>query len=236
MNWHIFHLVSPVTQREIRHPVARSGNGSSNTSDNRAQHKHSPPSLPEERAKYPPRPYHNDNYYSSLFDVSLQFWLTFFEPREPDYPVEFELVILHFAQMRRPNTRQGEIPADGIAFTFKKFANSAAKLRLHPALLVPVGRERTIAATRRPYFDQTTLRRITAQELREAIANGEVIEDYPNDKYGPSCLVLGFTSLGRPIHVQCSHPSRALIKIITAYQPDPNEWTDFKHRRISSGC
>ena len=36
--------------------------------------------------------------------------------------------------------------------------------------------------------DQTTLRHIAVQELREAIANGEVIEDYPNDKYGPSCL------------------------------------------------
>ena len=79
--------------------------------------------------------------------------------------------------------------------------------------------------------DQTTLRHIAVQELREAIANGEVIEDYPNDKYGPSCLVLGFTDAGRPIHVQCSHPSRSLIKIITAYQPDPDEWDDFKHRR-----
>ena len=79
--------------------------------------------------------------------------------------------------------------------------------------------------------DQTTLRRIAVQELREAIANGEVIEDYPNDKYGPSCLVLGFTTIGRPIHIQCSHPSRPLIKIITAYLPDPNEWDDFKHRR-----
>lgn len=79
--------------------------------------------------------------------------------------------------------------------------------------------------------DQTTLRHIAVQELREAIANGEVIEDYPNDKYGPSCLVLGFTAAGRPIHIQCSHPSRPLIKIITAYQPDPEEWDDFKHRR-----
>ena len=79
--------------------------------------------------------------------------------------------------------------------------------------------------------DQATLRHIPVQEFREAIANGEVIEDYPNDKYGPSCLVLGFTTAGRPIHIQCSHASRSLIKIITAYQPDPDEWTDFKHRR-----
>ncbi len=79
--------------------------------------------------------------------------------------------------------------------------------------------------------DQTTLRHIAVQELREAIAAGEVIEDYPSDKYGPSCLVLGLTAAGRPLHIQCSHPSRPLIKIITAYEPDPDEWADFKHRR-----
>ncbi|MBC7817642.1 MAG: DUF4258 domain-containing protein [Planctomycetaceae bacterium] len=67
--------------------------------------------------------------------------------------------------------------------------------------------------------------------MSPCFANGEVIEDYPNDKYGPSCLVLGFTTAGRPIHIQCSHPSRPMIKIITVYQPDPDEWDDFKHRR-----
>lgn len=34
--------------------------------------------------------------------------------------------------------------------------------------------------------DQSILRQISVQELREAIANGEIIEDYPEDKYGPS--------------------------------------------------
>ena len=36
--------------------------------------------------------------------------------------------------------------------------------------------------------DQSIVRHISVQELREAIAGGEVIEDYPDDKYGPSCL------------------------------------------------
>ena len=36
-------------------------------------------------------------------------------------------------------------------------------------------------------------RRITCEEVLEAISSGEVIEDYPNDKYGPSCLILGYT-------------------------------------------
>ena len=79
--------------------------------------------------------------------------------------------------------------------------------------------------------DQSILRQISVQELREAIANGEIIEDYPEDKYGPSCLILGFTQAGRPLHVQCSYPSRPLVKIITLYEPDPSRWIDFRVRR-----
>jgi hypothetical protein len=79
--------------------------------------------------------------------------------------------------------------------------------------------------------DQSILRRISVREVRDAIANGEVIEDYPEDKYGPSCLMLGMTQAGRPLHIQCSYPSRPLLKIITLYEPDPRRWIDFKMRR-----
>ncbi|MGE0827401.1 MAG: DUF4258 domain-containing protein [Candidatus Binatia bacterium] len=79
--------------------------------------------------------------------------------------------------------------------------------------------------------DQSIIRRISVQEVREGVANAEVIEDYPEDKYGPSCLIFGRTIAGRPLHVQCSYPSRPLIKIITLYEPDPARWIDFKIRR-----
>ena len=79
--------------------------------------------------------------------------------------------------------------------------------------------------------DQSILRHITLREIREAIAGGEIIEDYPDDKYGPSCLILGFTRAGRPLHVQCSYPSRPLVKIITLYEPDANLWIGFKVRK-----
>jgi hypothetical protein len=78
--------------------------------------------------------------------------------------------------------------------------------------------------------DQSIIRHISVQELREAIANGEIIEDYPDDKYGPSCLIFGFTLANRPVHIQCSYPSRPLIKIVTLYEPDPRRWLDFKVR------
>jgi hypothetical protein len=79
--------------------------------------------------------------------------------------------------------------------------------------------------------DQTILRHITVQEIREAIAGAELVEDYPDDKYGPSCLLLGFTQLGRAVHVQCSYPSRQVLRIITVYEPDPSRWIDYRERR-----
>ena len=78
--------------------------------------------------------------------------------------------------------------------------------------------------------DQSIIRHIQVQEIREAIDECEIIEDYPNDKYGPSCLILGFTRSRRPLHIQCSYPSRPLIKIITLYEPDPLRWINFKLR------
>ncbi len=79
--------------------------------------------------------------------------------------------------------------------------------------------------------EQSITRRISLLEFREAVSQSEVIEDYPDDKYGPSCLLLGFTSSRRPLHIQCSYPSRPLLKIITLYEPNPQKWMDFKVRR-----
>lgn len=80
--------------------------------------------------------------------------------------------------------------------------------------------------------DQSLLRRVSVQELREAFEAGEIIEDYPNDKYGPSCLIFGLTAAHRPLHVQCSYPSRPLLKIITLYEPDENLWVGDKVRKM----
>jgi hypothetical protein len=79
--------------------------------------------------------------------------------------------------------------------------------------------------------DQSLRRRIPLEELRQAVAVAEIIEDYPDDKYGPSCLLLGFTESRRPLHFQCSYPSRPLLKIITVYEPDPAQWMDFRVRK-----
>lgn len=73
-------------------------------------------------------------------------------------------------------------------------------------------------------------RMIRRTEVRQAIAEGEVIEDYPGDARGHSCLVLGFGNEGRPIHVVCS-AKEDYLAVITAYLPDEEEWfDDFKVR------
>lgn len=80
--------------------------------------------------------------------------------------------------------------------------------------------------------DQTIIRDISVSELEEAISSrSEIIEDYPEDKYGPNCLILGSTTAGRPLHVQCSNSTRPLIKIVTVYEPDPDLWADLRSRK-----
>ena len=74
--------------------------------------------------------------------------------------------------------------------------------------------------------DQSIIRQIRLHEIVEAIANGQIIEDYPNDKYAPSFLICGVTPTGKTIHIQSSYPSRPLVKIITVYEPDPNKWNN----------
>jgi len=73
-------------------------------------------------------------------------------------------------------------------------------------------------------------RMITTDEIREAVFNGEIIELYPEDQRGESCLILN-TKEGRSIHVVCS-PKDEYLAIITAYIPAPEQWSDdFKVRR-----
>ena len=51
--------------------------------------------------------------------------------------------------------------------------------------------------------ERASIRGIDPLEVKEALVNGEIIEDYPEDKRGHSCLVYGKTRMGRDIHVLC---------------------------------
>ena len=78
---------------------------------------------------------------------------------------------------------------------------------------------------------QITARRIAIREIRQALfsVEAEVIEDYPEDQRGPSCLVYGKAG-DRVLHIHLSQPPG--IVVITAYEPDPARWeADLKTRK-----
>ncbi len=79
---------------------------------------------------------------------------------------------------------------------------------------------------------QRIKRKIYTDEIIEAILSGEIIEKYPEDKYSPSILIMGFTKNNRPLHILCSYSET--VWIITAYQPNQKQWIDFKVRRKSN--
>jgi hypothetical protein len=75
-------------------------------------------------------------------------------------------------------------------------------------------------------------RMIATQEVEDVIVRGEIVEDYPEDKRGHSCLMLGYGEDLRPIHVVCS-PKDDYLAIITAYIPNKEEWMDdYRERRM----
>lgn len=76
-------------------------------------------------------------------------------------------------------------------------------------------------------------RMITVQEVRRVVMRGEIIENYPDDARGHSCLLLGIGDLGRSVHVVCA-PKPGFLAVITAYLPETHEWdAEFRIRRRS---
>lgn len=74
-------------------------------------------------------------------------------------------------------------------------------------------------------------RMISRDEIREVITKGDVIEDYPDDPRGHSCLMGGKTMKQRTVHVVCS-PRDEYLAIITAYIPSLKKWRrNLKTRR-----
>jgi len=80
-------------------------------------------------------------------------------------------------------------------------------------------------------FKRAIERNISDQEIREMGENAEVIEGYPDDKYSPSSLLLGFTRGDRALHLQVSRIESDMTKIITLYEPDATEWINYSIRR-----
>jgi len=71
----------------------------------------------------------------------------------------------------------------------------------------------------------------SSKEIEQIVREGELVEDYPLDNRGHSCLMMGWGDDQRGIHVVCS-PKRDYLAIITAYLPDPAQWSSDLTRRL----
>ena len=74
-------------------------------------------------------------------------------------------------------------------------------------------------------------REVERDDLFHIIMSGEIIEQYPNDYPFPSCLILGNSIRGNPLHIVCGS-GKNKVWIVTVYIPDPDEWeADLKTRK-----
>ncbi len=76
-------------------------------------------------------------------------------------------------------------------------------------------------------------RMISTSDVRKVVEDGKIIEEYPKDGRGHSCLILGRDADGRLIHVVCA-PKDKYLAIITAYIPDKTQWSDDYKTRVES--
>jgi len=75
-------------------------------------------------------------------------------------------------------------------------------------------------------------RRISPEDVRHALDDGQAIERYPDATPYPSRLVLGWHG-DRPLHVVAADvPGEEETIVVTVYEPDPARWeAGFTKRR-----
>ena len=63
------------------------------------------------------------------------------------------------------------------------------------------------------------------------VGSCELLENYPDDPRGHSCLVLTFEAGERPLHVVLGVADPSRLVVITVYEPDPQQWINWRVRR-----
>lgn len=67
-------------------------------------------------------------------------------------------------------------------------------------------------------------RALTVAQVRDALLNGEILEEYPDTGRGESCLVLGFAEK-QPVHIVCGRLGEQIV-LVTVYVPAPPDFVD----------
>jgi hypothetical protein len=65
---------------------------------------------------------------------------------------------------------------------------------------------------------------LTFHQIEETILSGDILEQYPDEGRGESCLIVGFAE-NIPIHIVCGRRGDH-ISIITVYVPKPPKFVD----------
>ena len=80
-------------------------------------------------------------------------------------------------------------------------------------------------------IQEATRDRIAVEDVVSAVLDEKavIIEDYPEDPRGPSCLILSWTQTGSTLHLAVAYPPDPAV--ITVYRPDPDKWVDYRIRR-----
>lgn len=74
---------------------------------------------------------------------------------------------------------------------------------------------------------------LSFDEIYFSVLHGEIIQQYPDDKPYPSCLIYGDTFAGDPVHsVWAYNDETEWAVIITVYRPDPDRWINWRQRRL----
>lgn len=73
-------------------------------------------------------------------------------------------------------------------------------------------------------------RGIMPDDIKTALIDCRLVENYPDDKRGHSCLVWGKARDGRDLHIVCGI-SENYLWIITIYEPDKEEWETPERRK-----
>lgn len=77
-------------------------------------------------------------------------------------------------------------------------------------------------------------RKISIEEIHEALKKGDTIEDYPDDTPFPSRLISAIVH-SRPIHVVAAdNPETGETIIISVYEPNVIKWDSYYKTRRKS--
>ncbi len=85
-----------------------------------------------------------------------------------------------------------------------------------------------IAQGRYEFSDHAERERIndgfTVDDVKGIALQGDLLEDYPKDPRGHSCLMLGQAADGRPIHSVLTILPTDVVRFITVYEPTLPKW------------